>query len=98
MTQKIRINGGGTPFQGDRALEVRSIAANTKILRATASVTPVDVTNGAAPFAETIAFVGNTGDFGTTKTSTTSFVEVDFHARRTLAHVDGSNLSSGANF
>jgi DNA-binding beta-propeller fold protein YncE len=98
MIQTIHINGGDTPFQGDRALEIRSIAATSKILRATAVVTPVDLTNGAAPFTETINFVGNAGDFGATKISTASFVEVDFHARRTLARVEGTNLNSNGTF
>jgi DNA-binding beta-propeller fold protein YncE len=86
-------DGSQTPFQGDRALTLRNIPANARILRATVRVTPVDATNGANPFAETIRFNGAVGDFGATRTAVADqWVEVDFHGRRVLSRVTGANL------
>src|SRR5262245_2354018 len=87
-------DGSQTPFQGDRALLLRNIPANARILRATVRVTPVDVTNGSNPFAETIKFNGAIGDFGTTKTAVADqWVELDFHSRRVLNRVNGTELN-----
>ncbi|MCA1567710.1 MAG: hypothetical protein LC803_19105 [Acidobacteria bacterium] len=89
-------DGSGIPFQGDRMTLLKSIPVNARIGRATVSVTPFDATRGAEPFAETTAFDGATGTWGATKTvvpGAGGWVEVDFHARRTLASVSGSNLS-----
>src|SRR5262249_8077226 len=85
---------GGAAFQGDRALRLRSVPGGARIVRATATVTPVDATDGTDPFAETLAFQGAAGDFGTTKSAPAGWVEVDFHARRTLVRVEGHNLAN----
>lgn len=81
------------PFEGDRALRWRSIPANARIVSATAIVTPVDAGLG-SPFTEVLRFKDGTGEFGATKSegpaSGISWVEVDFHSRRTLAGVVGS--------
>ena len=88
-------DGSQLPFQGDRALLLRNIPANARILRATVRVTPVDATNGANPFAETIRFNGAVGDFGATKISVADqWVEVDFHGRRVLSAVSGPTLAN----
>jgi DNA-binding beta-propeller fold protein YncE/predicted flap endonuclease-1-like 5' DNA nuclease len=96
MKLRDSYDGSGIPFQGDRMTLLKSIPVNARIERATVSVTPVDATRGAEPFAETTAFDGATGTWGATKTVVPGgggWVEVDFHARRTLASVSGSNLS-----
>lgn len=85
-------NFGNAAFQGDRTVEWRRIPAGARIQRATAIVTPT-AAGGTNPFAETIRFNGATGDWGATKTVVSSWVEVDFHARRTLAAVGGRNLN-----
>lgn len=89
---------GDTRFEGDRALRWRSIPANARIVSAKATVKPIDAGLG-SPFAEPLSFNGGTGDFGATRVQGTatlagtpaqvSWVEVDFHNRRTLASVTG---------
>jgi len=85
--------GGNAPFEGDLTFRWQTIPANAKILRATATVTPVDSKLG-GPFTELLRFTNGTGDFGATKAGGTSggrsWVEVDFHSRRTLAGITGS--------
>lgn len=93
MRLNDRYDGGNDPFQGDRILQLRGLPVGARIERATAIVTPVSNAGGAEPFTETIRFSDRTGDWGATKTQVTGrWVEVDFHARRTLARVKGSNL------
>ena len=58
--------GGNAPFEGDLTFRWQTIPANAKILRATATVTPVDSRLG-APFTELLRFTNGTGDFGATK-------------------------------
>src|SRR5262249_33065894 len=73
------------------------IPANARIQKATATITPVDTSAGTDPFAEIITFNGNSGDLGTTKTQVTgksSWVDVDFHARRTLAALEGTGFDA----
>jgi DNA-binding beta-propeller fold protein YncE len=87
---------GNTRFEGDRALRWRSIPADARIVSAKVTVTPVDAKLG-GPFAEPLSFNGTTGEFGATRTlsgatSAGIWVEADFHHRRTLARVVGSNL------
>jgi YVTN family beta-propeller protein len=94
MKVNDRYDGSQTPFQGDHTVLLRSIPVNARIERALVTVTPVDPSGGADPFAETIRFNGATGEWGTTKTVVAQrWVEVDFHARRTLVGVRGSNLT-----
>lgn len=88
-------DGSNAPFQGDTTSLLKSIPANAQIVRATALVSPVDPTRGSDPFKETIAFERTGGDWGATKTVVPGgWVEVDFHGRRTLTGVRGSNLIS----
>lgn len=96
MRLRDSYDGSGVPFQGDRTALLRSIPVNARIERATVVVTPFDATRGAEPFAETTAFAGATGTWGATKTVVAGaggWVEIDFHARRTLASLSGSNLT-----
>jgi DNA-binding beta-propeller fold protein YncE/predicted flap endonuclease-1-like 5' DNA nuclease len=84
---------GNAPFEGDLTFRWQTIPANAKILKATATVTPVDSKLG-GPFTELLRFTNGTGDFGATRTSGTTlgrrWVEVDFHTRRTLARMTGN--------
>ncbi len=87
-------DGSGTPFEGDRTLLLHGLPAGVRIRHAKINLTPIDTSNGSDPFTETITFTGNRGDWGTTKAANADWVEVDFHARRTLAGVKGSNLNN----
>jgi hypothetical protein len=87
--------GRDEPFEGDRTLWLRALPAGAKVTRATITL------KDDAPFQETFTFVtpADSGelpakDWGITKTSPGSFIEVDFHARRTLVGVTGSGGSS----
>ncbi|HEV2706726.1 MAG TPA: helix-hairpin-helix domain-containing protein [Pyrinomonadaceae bacterium] len=93
MRLSDRYDGSRLPFQGDRSTLLQSIPINARIERATVTVTPNDATDGVEPFAETTTFDGVAGSWGATKTVVAGqWVEVDFHARRTLVGVSGSNL------
>jgi YVTN family beta-propeller protein len=82
-------------FEGDRLLHWRSIPADARIVSARATVRPVEALTESA-FAESLSFNG-VGEFGATKTkgtldpttTTSSWIEVDFHTRRTLARLAG---------
>lgn len=88
-------DGSKAPFEGDLTVALRSIPVNARIRRARATVTPIDATEGVEPFAEVIAFRGNSGDRGATKTVVPGgWVEVDFHARRILLAVKGTALNN----
>lgn len=80
--------GGAAPFQGDQTLTLRSIPANARIVKVTATVTPLT-----PPFTQVVSFESNGQTFGALPTKTTDWVEVDFHARRTLVNVVGDNLA-----
>jgi predicted flap endonuclease-1-like 5' DNA nuclease len=88
MNQRDDFFGGAAPFQGDVTLRLRSIPANARIVKATATVKPLD-----SPFTQVISFDGNGQDFGAIRNNTSDWAEVDFHARRTLASVTGDNLA-----
>jgi YVTN family beta-propeller protein len=93
MKLSNRFDGSLAPFQGDTTSLLKSIPAKAQIQRATAIVTPVDPTRGFDPFVETITFDRAQGDWGATKSlAPGGWVEVDFHGRRTLASVRGTNL------
>jgi YVTN family beta-propeller protein len=95
LTMKLsnRFDGSNAPFQGEATSLLKSIPANAQIQRATAGVTPVDPTRGFDPFVETITFDRARGDWGATKSlAPGGWVEVDFHGRRTLTGVRGTNL------
>jgi DNA-binding beta-propeller fold protein YncE len=92
MILRDRYDGGSSPLEGDRELVLRHLPSDARVVRARATVIPVDP--GAAtgqPFVETLAFRGNVGDLGATKSASTAggWVEVDFHARRTVVGLSG---------
>ncbi|HEV7377149.1 MAG TPA: hypothetical protein VGN95_20700 [Pyrinomonadaceae bacterium] len=94
MKLSDRYDGSNDPFEGDRTLLLKTIPVGARITRASATITPVDATRGINPFAETISFNRAIGSWGATKTLVTNrWVEVDFHARRTLSSVTGSLLT-----
>lgn len=92
---------GSSRFEGDRVLRWRSIPAGAKIVSARATVTPIDAKLG-GPFAEPLSFNAALDNFGATRTpgtagagaTLTTWVEVDFRARRTLAQVVGNFTNS----
>src|SRR5437764_4672124 len=76
-----------TPFEGDLALWLRSLPAGAKVTRATIQLEPI-------PYQETIDLTVLPSIRGVTTVpgalGTGSFVEVNFHARRTLVSVVGT--------
>jgi DNA-binding beta-propeller fold protein YncE len=91
---------GNVPFEGDRVFRWRTIPANAKILSAIATVTPVE-SQLIGSFIEELDFTPSSVNFGATLTTavnpppapatpTVAWIEVDFHARRTLAGVVGN--------
>ncbi|HEV3469740.1 MAG TPA: helix-hairpin-helix domain-containing protein [Pyrinomonadaceae bacterium] len=102
MKLSDRFDGSGAPFEGDRTALLRGLPAGAQIRRAAAVVSPFDATRGLDPFAETITFDRASGGWGATKRrnvaaaggpTTDNWVEVDFHRRRTLAGLRGTNLN-----
>src|SRR6185295_1327124 len=95
-------------FEGDRIFRWRTIPANARILSAIATVTPVE-SQLSGSFIESLDFTPSSINFGAIRTTAsnpspmpitppltaTAWVEVDFHARRTLAGVVGD--FNGAN-
>ena len=89
-------DGSADAFEGDRTLLLRSIPANAQVTKATIRLTPTSTTTGTL-FEEIITFNSTGfGTFGITKVTGTGFVEVDFHNRRTLAIVAGTNIRGTA--
>jgi hypothetical protein len=100
MNLKDKYDGSNDPFEGDRTLYWHRLPSNAQILKATATVTAVDQSAGVNPYAEDIVFDGSGPDWGATKVALGAVpatpppiasVEVDFHKRRTLASVIGTN-------
>lgn len=89
-----RYDGSDSPFEGDLTLWLRGLPEDARIVTATIHLTPIDPSGGADPFTETITFTGSRADWGATKATGSDWVEVDFHARRTLAGVKGSGLNT----
>ena len=89
--------GSGDPFEGDYTIWLRGLPLGARATRATVKLIPA-LSTGTTSFLETFVFNGSTpdqndlnaDDWGITKTAPSSFIEVDFHARRTLALVTGT--------
>lgn len=102
MILHAEFDGGDAPFEGARDLVLRGLPADARVLAARATITPVDPSGGRDPFAEEIRFPatssgpGAAGTWGATQVRGTGFVEIDFHARRTLAGFSGDQIA-GAN-
>ncbi len=88
MILRDRYDGGSSPLEGDRELVLRRLPADARVIHARATVTPVSPVPG-DPFVETLVFRGSTGDWGATKSASSGWVEVDFHARRTVVGLAG---------
>jgi hypothetical protein len=93
--------GSQDPFEGDRMLWLRSLPAGAQVTGATVTLVP----RGAPEFKETFVFDGaaaagelDAGEWGVTRipAQPSSSVEVDFHARRTLASVWGTQEDKAA--
>jgi hypothetical protein len=82
---------GAAPFEGDLVLLLHGLPPDAVVTAATVAVAPAQPGAGDEPFAEEIALDG-TGAHGSTVTSGPGFVEIDFHARRTLRSISGSGL------
>lgn len=89
--------GSYDPFEGDRTLWLRNLPAGAKVTKATITLMPEASMDGRL-FEETFVFTTDVGsgeisadDWGITKVPEQPglFVEVDFHARRTLARITG---------
>jgi YVTN family beta-propeller protein len=92
MNLRVDFPGEMIRFEGDRTVMLRRLPLGAKVQRARVTVTPV-AAPGRAPFEELLTFTGDVGESGMTKVAQAGFVEVDFHARRTLAAVAGPNVS-----
>lgn len=96
MIRSDGYDGSARAFEGETTLLVRSVPVGALLKRATLTVTPVAGPTGAL-FEERIDFAAPADPsrtLGATKLAAgTAFVEVDFHKRRTLAAVAGTNLN-----
>ena len=89
-------DGSDRPFEGELPLVLCSLPVGARIEHARFRLEPVEGSGGEAPFSETLQFQDGQGDWGATLSYTNDSVEVDFHARRTLVKVEGSNLEGAA--
>ncbi|HEU0292212.1 MAG TPA: choice-of-anchor R domain-containing protein [Anaerolineales bacterium] len=89
--------GSDDPFEGDHAIWLRGLPLGARATAVTVKVTSVPATGGTL-FQETIGNFdgGGHGDLNATKIANIDFVEVDFHTRRTLAGVTGSDLAGAS--
>ncbi len=78
-------------FEGAHTVAIAGLPKGAQIQNATITLTPV-AAPGRPLFEEVLTFNGSVGEWGMTKVQQPGVVEVDFHARRTLAAVRGSNL------
>jgi hypothetical protein len=83
--------GESVRFEGDWTVQIQGLPEGAQIQNATITLTPA-AAPGRPLFEELLTSAGSVGDFGMTKVLQPGIVEVDFHARRTLAVVRGSNL------
>ena len=101
MRLNATYRGGDDPFEGDRVIELRALPDGALVQRATLTVTPTNAAPAPprAPFEEHFVF-GTAradelaaADWGVTATGANSSVEVDLHARRTLASTAGAGIA-----
>lgn len=91
MRVSARHVGRQMPFERERRLVLRRLPVGAVVTRAVLTITPVS-TDAGGQFLESITFSGGQGDWGATKVTTSSSVEVALHARRRLASLTGTNL------
>jgi hypothetical protein len=96
-----RYSGQDILFEGTRTVLLKSIPVGANIVSAQITLTPVNSVGGSTPSVDQILFddsgagtiQGQSGRFATkTQVDGTGWVEVDFHGRRTLVSVSGSDL------
>ncbi len=101
MMLRDRFPGKDILFQGNRTLELRSLPQGAKISKAVVTVTPVDSAGRIQPSLDTIRFQnGENAGFvnaqperlATRTVVAHQWVEIDFHGRRRLVSVEGSDL------
>lgn len=81
--------GSAFPFEGERLLLLHTLPKGAKVHSATAIIRPVKAPGMNELFVEKISFDNGSGDWGATKISSSNWVEIDFHARRTIHTVTG---------
>ncbi|MCP4285501.1 MAG: hypothetical protein GY792_13760, partial [Gammaproteobacteria bacterium] len=96
MLVSERFEGSRAPFEGDRLLVLRSLPEGAEVTNITITLKPVAPPGGVF-FEEGISFTDGQGEWGARIRESSAaddplFVEVDFHTRRTLSSVTGSNL------
>ena len=103
MNLNVDFPGQTIRFEGDRTVLLRQLPAGAQVQRARITVTP-EAPPGCVDcrFQEVLSFpggpsAGDVGEFGMTKVVTSGVVEVDFHARRTLAALAGTSIAADAN-
>ncbi|MHB1290269.1 MAG: helix-hairpin-helix domain-containing protein, partial [Georgenia sp.] len=98
MEVHARHDGAALPFERDRRLVLRRLPAGTVLTRAVFTLTPVS-TDAGRRFLETISLPTGTGSgtWGATKvvtSGTNGALEIDLHARRRLASLTGTGLTT----
>ncbi|WP_020669594.1 helix-hairpin-helix domain-containing protein [Amycolatopsis nigrescens] len=97
MKVRTRHSGRRSPFERDRRLVLRRLPAGAVVTRAAITVSPHSL-DPERRFTETITFAGPAGDWGANKRAvpgTPAAVEIELHARRQLAAVTGTGLTTG---
>lgn len=110
MILNANFPGDTIRFEGDRTVILRQLPAGAQIASARVTVTPVAPPGRPdLLFQEVLTFPGSgattpdVGEWGMTRAvapgsgATLGSVEVDFHARRTLAAVGGTNIAAATN-
>jgi DNA-binding beta-propeller fold protein YncE len=92
--------GSRIPFEGDRVLTLHSLPEGAQVTSATVKLSPIAPPGGVL-FEERILFDEEQGDWGarlrkSNPADDPQFVEVDFHARRTLSSVTGTGLNDAS--
>jgi hypothetical protein len=80
-------SGKNERFEGDLTLWLRTLPAGARATRATLTLQPPEE----KLFREALAFTDGQGELGAEANIGANFIEVDFHARRTLARAEGSD-------
>lgn len=79
-------SGENDRFEGEQTLWLRSLPQGAIITRAVLTLQPL----GGPNFEESLSFVAGGDSLGATRTQGANFIEVDFHARRTLLRASGT--------
>lgn len=87
--------GSADPFEGDRTLLWTSLPAGAKVSHAKLTLTPVSAPGGTL-FQEQIRLAASPGDWSTTKATSTTGVDIDFHKPRTLVSVVQTGLTGAS--